>query len=295
MLAAFAAQCTLVMHYRFNPALAIATIRSTRPTFSIGAITAFNALMNVPDARADDLRSFEQIYSGGAPIPPSITDAFAAKFGVEIRPVYGMTETTAPTHLTPPNARAPIDPESGALSIGVPLPFTDARIVDDAGHPLPIGEAGEIIVRGPQVMAGYWGKPAETQAALRDGWMHTGDIGLQDENGWFYLVDRKKDMIIASGFKVWPREIEDALYAHPAIREAAVVGIPDAYRGESVKAYVSLIPGQSAEEPALIEHCRTLLAAYKVPRLVEILAELPKTVSGKIQRAVLRNRGGGQL
>jgi len=199
-----------------------------------------------------------------------------------------MTETSAATLLSPFGLAVPAEPGSGALSIGVPCPSTDAIIVDDAGRELPAGEAGELLVRGPQVMAGYWRKPGETAAALRDGWIHTGDVALRDDKGWFYLVDRKKDMIIASGFKVWPREVEDVLYRHPAVREAAVIGAPDAYRGETVKAYISLKSGASLLEDELILHCRENLAGYKVPRQIEILAELPKTPTGKNQRNALR-------
>ena len=185
---------------------------------------------------------------------------------------------------------APVDPASGALSIGVPACGIEAAIVDDHGAPAPVGEAGELIIRGRQIMAGYWHKPEETAAALQDGWMHTGDVAVMDAAGWFYLVDRKKDMISASGFKVWPREVEDMLYRHPSVREAAVVGAPDPYRGETVIAYVSLREGASAMPDALIAFAREGLAGYKVPRRVTILPELPKTASGKIMRHALREQ-----
>jgi long-chain acyl-CoA synthetase len=162
------------------------------------------------------------------------------------------------------------------------------RILDDNGAELPFGEAGEIAVSGPMVVPGYWRQPAESDAAIPGGELHTGDIGFMDTDGWLYVVDRKKDMINASGFKVWPREVEDVLYTHPAVREAAVVGVPDAYRGESVKAYVSLRPGEKAEPGDLVAYCRERLAAYKYPRQVEVLTELPKTASGKILRRELR-------
>ena len=289
MLAGFSAQATLIVHYRFDPSLALEVIRATRPTFAIGAITAFNALMNHPGASREDMACFERIYSGGAPVPPALADAFAEKFGLLIHPAYGMSETAAPTHLTPAGLKAPVDLESGALSIGVPGPSTDAAVIDEEGRPLGPGGVGELVMRGPQIMTGYWRKPTETEAALKDGWMHSGDVGFFDEQGWFYLVDRKKDMIIASGFKVWPREVEDTLYTHPAVREAAVIGVADPYRGETVKAFVSLALDAEASPEALIQHCREKLAAYKVPRTLEILAELPKTVTGKIQRVALRD------
>lgn len=199
-----------------------------------------------------------------------------------------MTETSAPTHMTPRGIEGPVDAVSGALSIGVPLWHTDARIVDESGADLPPNEVGELWLSGPQVMAGYWRNPEETASTLNNGWMRSGDVGFMDKDGWFFLVDRKKDMINASGFKVWPREVEDALYAHPAVREAAVVGDPDPYRGETVIAYVSLRADATASAEELVTHCRALLAGYKIPRHVRFLAELPKTVSGKIQRNVLR-------
>lgn len=288
ILTAFSAAATVVMHYRFHPELAVNIIRQTRPTFSIGAITAFNALMNVPGVVASDFTSFDRLYSGGAPIPPALVDAFEQKLGVRIYPSYGMTETAAPTHLSPFRQTAPVDPSSGALSIGVPAPNTDAAVVDDEDRPLGPNEVGEIVMRGPQIMTGYWRKRDESAIALKNGWMHSGDVGFRDEAGWFYLVDRKKDMIIASGFKVWPREVEDVLYMHPGIREAAVIGVPDAYRGETVKAYVSLVSGASVSIAELEAHCRDRLASYKAPRLFEIMAELPKTATGKIQRVALR-------
>jgi long-chain acyl-CoA synthetase len=288
IMAGFSARATVIAHGRFEPGGALDVIRRKRPTFAIGAITAFNALMNAPGAQAEDFASFERIYSGGAPIPQALIEQFRVRLGKPIYAAYGMTETSAPTHLSPFGLSVPSDPGSNALSIGIPGPSTDAIIVDDQGREMPIGEAGELLIRGPQVMAGYWRKPEETAAALRGGWMHSGDIAVRDEDGWFYLVDRKKDMIIASGFKVWPREVEDVLYKHPAVREAAVVGMPDSYRGETVKACISLRAGERASEEDIILHCREFLAGYKVPRVVEILPELPKTPTGKIQRNILR-------
>ena len=171
----------------------------------------------------------------------------------------------------------------------MPICSTVARIAAEDGSELPPGESGEIWIRGPQIMSGYWNKPEETARALHDGWLRTGDIGVMDEQGWFYIVDRMKDMIIASGFKVWPREVEDVLLTHPAVREAAVVGEADAYRGENVVAFVSARPGASLDEAGIIAHCRDRLAVYKAPRKVIIMDELPKTPTGKIQRAVMRD------
>ena len=287
--AALSAKAPLILHYRFEPSLVLDVIRERRPTFTVGAITAFNALMNAPGVSAEDFASFDGLYSGGAPIAPALADAIQERLGQPVYPAYGMTETTSPTHIAPRGRRPPVDPVSGALSIGVPISDTESRIAGDDGRPLPAGEVGEVWMRGPQIMTGYWNKPEQTAEALHEGWMRSGDVGFMDEAGWFYLVDRKKDMISASGFKVWPREVEDVLIAHPAVREAAVVGEPDAYRGETVKAFVSLNPGAQASAEDIVAHCRERLAAYKVPRRVEIIDELPKTLTGKIQRVLLRD------
>jgi long-chain acyl-CoA synthetase len=173
--------------------------------------------------------------------------------------------------------------------VGVPVCNTSVAVVDDDGRPLAPGEIGEFVTTGPQVVPGYWQKPDETAHALGGGSLRTGDVGFMDEDGWFYVVDRKKDMIIAAGYKVWPREVEDVLYQHPAVREAGVVGVPDEYRGETVKAFVSLRPGASATEQELIAFCKERMAAYKYPRSVELVDELPKTVTGKILRRNLRD------
>jgi long-chain acyl-CoA synthetase len=285
---AIVARAALILHFRFEPQMVLETIRHERPTFTVGAITAFNALLALDGARPEDFSSFRRVYSGGAAIAPGLRNVIEARLGVTIHNCYGMTETSSPTHACPPGAAIPVDPESGALSIGIPTFSTEARVVDEHGSPVSPGSLGEIWMRGPQVMAGYWNKPEESAAALHDGWMRSGDVGFMDEDGWFYLVDRQKDMINASGFKVWPREVEDVLHLHEAVREAAVVGTPDAYRGETVLAVVSLRPGGAIEADALVAHCRERLAAYKCPRKVLIMDELPKTPTGKIQRNLLR-------
>jgi long-chain acyl-CoA synthetase len=191
----------------------------------------------------------------------------------------------------PASAEAPVDQASGALSVGVPTYNTVVRIIGEDGQDLPVGEVGELVTAGPQVVAGYWNKPEETAKALPGGVLHTGDVGYMDAQGWFYIVDRKKDQINAGGYKIWPREVEDALYEHPAVREAAVVGVPDEYRGETVKAFVSLKPGAEATVQEIIAFTKERMAAYKYPRQVEILDEIPKTVSGKVLRRELRARG----
>jgi long-chain acyl-CoA synthetase len=217
---------------------------------------------------------------------------FQKHFGHYIHNIYGLTETTSPSHGVPFGSEAPVDKESGALSVGVPIFNTIVRIVGDEGNDLPAGEIGELVTEGPQVVAGYWQKPAETENALGGGRLKTGDVGYMDDEGWFYIVDRKKDQINVSGYKVWPREVEDVLYQHPAVREAAVVGVADEYRGETVKAFVSLRAGQQVEPEAIIAFCKERMAAYKYPRLVEIIDEVPKTVTGKVLRRELRTREG---
>ncbi len=285
---AIIARGTLILHFRFEPQMVFDTIRDERPTFTVGAVTAFNALLGLDGTTPDDFSSFRRVYSGGAAIAPGLRDAIEARLGITIHNCYGMTETSSPTHGCPPGAAIPVDPLSGALSIGIPTFSTEARVVDEHGEAVPAGALGEIWMRGPQVMTGYWNKPEESAAALQNGWMRSGDVGFMDEDGWFYLVDRQKDMINASGFKVWPREVEDVLHLHGAVREAAVVGMPDAYRGETVLAVISLRSGAAIEADDLVAHCRERLAAYKCPRKILIVDELPKTPTGKIQRNLLR-------
>jgi len=280
----------LVLMHRLDPAMTIDTIQAEQATFTVGSITVFIALMNSPNASRDALASLGKVYSGGAPIPPSTVKAFQATFGHYIHNIYGLTETTSPSHAVPLGAEAPVDQASGALSVGVPVYNTVVRIVGDDGQDLLPGNIGELVTAGPQVVVGYWNKPEETAAALPGGALRTGDVGYMDAAGWFYIVDRKKDQINVSGYKVWPREVEDVLYEHPAVREAAVIGVPDAYRGETVKAYVSLRPGMSATAEELTAFCKERMAAYKYPRQVEFLAEIPKTVTGKLLRRELRAR-----
>ncbi|MQA16023.1 MAG: AMP-binding protein [Pseudonocardiaceae bacterium] len=280
----------LVLTCRFEPSVAIEQIPEHRATFTVGSITVFIALMNAPNAERDALASLTKIWSGGAPIPPSTVKSFSAQFGQYIHNIYGLTETTSPSHGVPYTAEAPVDDASGALSVGVPIYNTVVRIVGDDGADLPPGEIGELVTTGPQVVPGYWNKPDETANAIPGGALHTGDVGYMDDAGWFYIVDRKKDQINAGGYKIWPREVEDILYEHEAVRQAAVVGVPDAYRGETVKAYVSLRPGQHAEPDELIAFCKQRVAAYKYPRQVEVLDELPQTVTGKLLRRELRAR-----
>ncbi|GAC1399466.1 MAG: long-chain-fatty-acid--CoA ligase [Ktedonobacteraceae bacterium] len=283
----------IITYYRFDPAESLRLIEKWHASMTVASITVFIALMNHPDIKTRDLSSLKKACSGGAPVSPSIVEHFQAVTGTYIHNVYGLTETTSPSHMTPLGEHAPTDTESGALSVGVPTPNTICKIVDVAtGAELPPGEIGELITKGPEVVAGYWNKPQETAFAIRDGYLYTGDVAKMDDEGWFYIVDRKKDMIIVAGYKVWPRDVEDVLYQHPAVREAAVIGIPDEYRGETVKAFVAIKSDYEGHVTAeeLIAFCKERMANYKYPRFIEFLPELPKTTTGKYLRRELRDK-----
>ncbi|MEU6736765.1 class I adenylate-forming enzyme family protein [Streptomyces physcomitrii] len=284
---------TLALAYRFEAGVVLDAFAEHRPAYTVGPATAFMALAAHPAASREHFASFASVSSGGAPLPPALVERFEAAFGPYLHNGYGLTECSAPCAHVPPGLRAPVDPVSGTLAVGVPGPDTVVRLLDPEGREVPLGEQGEIAVRGPQVVPGYWGRPEATAETFPDGELRTGDIGFMDAEGWLYVVDRKKDMINTSGFKVWPREVEDVLYTHPAVREAAVVGAPDGYRGETVRAYVSLRPGAEAGPEELSAYCAERLAAFKYPRQVEILRDLPKTTSGKILRRELRSRAQG--
>ena len=278
----------VILAHRFDPDETVRLVERLGATFTVAAITAFTAMMNAKSFESADLSSFRVVMSGGAPVAPAIAQRWREATGSMIHNAYGLTESTSPTHLVPIGVEAPVDPASGALSVGVPIYDTVVEVIGEDGQPLPPGEIGEIVTRGPQIVPGYWNKPEETANAMPDGRLRTGDVGYMDEDGWFYLVDRSKDLIVASGYNVWPREVEDVLVEHPAVREAAVVGIPDDYRGETVKAIVSLRPGAETAASELVAFCRERMAAYKVPRVVEVRDELPKTITGKILRRELR-------
>lgn len=278
----------LILTYRFDADLVLDAIDERQPKFVVAAITAFIALFNHPAASRERLGCFEKMYSGGAAVPLSFVGQFEAKFGHYIHNCYGLTETAAPTHIVPFGMRAPVGGTASVLSIGRAAPGVKARIIDESDVTVEAGVAGELVIEGPMVSVGYWNNPVETAANMRPDGFRTGDIAFRDEDGWYYLVDRKKDMIISSGYKVWPREVEDVLYTHPSVREAAVIGVEDAYRGETVKAFVSLKPGVLVDPSDLIEFCRRQMAAYKYPRSIEVMADLPKTASGKILRRALR-------
>ncbi len=278
----------LVMAGRFDPGVTLGLIERHDVTFMVGAVTAYTALLNVPAFSTTDLNRLRVTASGGAPVAPGIAERWEATARRPLQNCYGLTETTALVLLTPPGAPSRTDPRTGALSAGIPVSGTIVEIHGDDGRTLPAGEIGELVVGGPQVVPGYWHKPDETAHALPDGRLRTGDVGFMDADGWFYIVDRSKDLIVASGYKVWPREVEDVLAEHEAVGEAAVVGVPDDYRGETVKAFVSVRPGRTTTEAELIAFCKERMAAFKYPRAIELLDELPKTPSGKILRRQLR-------
>ncbi|KAF0995845.1 long-chain fatty acid--CoA ligase [Geobacillus sp. TFV-3] len=269
---------------RFDLTEVLETIRDRQPTVFPGVPTMYVAITNTPGVEQYGIGSIKTCNSGSAPMPLELMRDFEAKTGAVVLEGYGLSEASPVTHCNPPfAARKP-----GTVGIGMPL--TEYKVVDVATgtQELPPGEVGELIIRGPQVMKGYWNMPEETAAALRDGWLYTGDLASIDEEGYVTIVDRKKDLIIAGGYNIYPREIEEVLYEHPAVKEAAAVGVPDSYRGETVKAIIVLKDGMQASEEEILAHCRKNLAAYKVPRIVEFRAELPKTNVGKILRRALR-------
>lgn len=280
--------CELVLTGRFQPEIALDAFREHGVTHTIGAITAFNAITRLKGVSGEELRSVRSLYSGGAPVPPAVVEEFEQRFGVYIHNAYGMTETTSGVIAVPHGSAAPVDPGSGTLSIGRALSGVDVRIIDETGRLCRPGEVGELQLRGPQVISEYWGNAEATTAAFTEGWLKTGDVAFIDDGGWVYLVDRLKDQINVSGYKVWPREVEDVLYQHPAIHEVAVVGRPDEYQGESVAAFICVRPEAEVSSAEVVEFVKQRLAPYKVPRHVEFVDELPKTQTGKIKRRDLR-------
>jgi len=280
---------SLVLVPRFEPRMVLETLRRRKPTVFPGAPTMYIALLNHPLTREGDFASVRICISGAAPLPREVQERFEQRSGGRLIEGYGLTETSPVTHCNPIWGLR----KNG--SIGVPLPDTDARIVGETGiEPLPAGEIGELAVKGPQVMKGYWNRPEETAAALVGGWFRTGDIGTMDEEGYFSILDRKKDMILAGGYNVYPREVEEALFEHPGVKEASVLGVPDAYRGETVKAFVVLKEGWSVSEMQLDRWCRERLAAYKVPKLYEFRESLPLSLIGKVIRRKLREETEGE-
>jgi long-chain acyl-CoA synthetase len=252
-------------------------------TYFPGVPTLFTAILNHPDASEAGFDQVALFGSGSAPLSIETINGITS-LGISITEGYGLSEASPTTHSTP------ILGIKKPGSVGIPFPDTDARIVDaeDWEKELPAGEEGELIIKGPQVMLGYWNNPKETEDTLKDGWLLTGDISRMDEDGYFYIVDRKKDLIIAGGYNIYPREVDEVLYSHPKVMEAVTVGVPHEYRGETVKAFVVVRPGETLTAEEITEFCKSNLAAFKVPKIIEFRGELPKSAVGKILRKELR-------
>jgi long-chain acyl-CoA synthetase len=264
----------------------VKAIRRYHPTLFPGIPTMYLALMREAGKHPEDLRSIKYCISGAAPLPAKVQSDFEAITGGRLVEGYGLSEASPVTHCNP------LTDQRRTGSIGLPFPGVYAAIVNQAtGEPVPIGEVGELVVKGPNIMQGYWNRTEETSQTFRNGWMRTGDLGKMDADGYFSIVERVKDVIIASGFKVYPREVEEVLFGHPAVAEAAVAGVPDAYRGETVAAFVVLKPGIEASEETkqeLLKYCEQELTAYKVPKILEFRESLPKSLIGKVLRRKLR-------
>jgi long-chain acyl-CoA synthetase len=269
---------------KFDADMMVEAFNQYHPTFFPGVPTLYISLLNHPKIRECGLDLVRRFNSGSAPLPVEVISAFETITGQTLTEGYGLTETSPVTHSTPFLAKR----KPG--SIGLPLTSTECRIVDiESGErEVGVGEDGELCIRGPQVMKGYWRKPEETAHAIRNGWFYTGDVARMDEDGFFYIVQRKKDMIIVSGFNVYPNEVEEVLFTHPAVREASVIGVPDKYRGEAVKAFIVLKDGATASSEDLCDYCRERLAKFKLPSLIEFLPALPKSAVGKVLRRSLR-------
>jgi long-chain acyl-CoA synthetase len=274
---------TMVLQPRFEVEDVLKAIQRERPHILPGVPTMYMAINNARDLSRYNLRSLKGAISGAAPLPLEVQQQFEALTGARVIEGYGLTEASPVTH------SVPLGSSHAPGSIGIPLPSTDATIFDaETGtRELAQGEVGELAVRGPQVMQGYWNRPEETAQVLRDGWLFTGDIARQDADGFFRIVDRKKDMIISGGMNVYPRDIEEPLYAHPKVLDVVAVGVPDERWGEAVKVYIVLRPGQTATEQEILDYCHSRMARYKVPKLVEFRTELPKSMVGKVLRRQL--------
>jgi long-chain acyl-CoA synthetase len=276
-------RAALVILPRFELPQVMAAIDHYRPTLFPGVPTMYVAINRAVARGGHDLSSIKACISGAAPLPAEVAERFERFSGGRLVEGYGLSETSPVVTVNP------IYGKRKAGTIGMPLPDTLARVADseDPSRTLPSGERGELAVRGPQVMLGYWNRPDESAEVLRDGWLLTGDIAVTDEEGYFTIVDRKKDLIISSGYNVYPREVEGVLYEHPKVQEVSVAGVPDPYRGEMVKAFVVLRKGEAASTEELREFAKSRLAAYKVPRAVEFRTELPKNMVGKVLRRAL--------
>lgn len=275
---------TAVLLPTFTPAEVLKALSRYKITLLPGIPSLYTALCYHRSIEKYDLTCLKSCISGSSPLPIKVMKDFSKLTGIEIIEGYGLTEASPVTHFNPPHH------EKKAGSIGIPLPDTDCKIVDlDNGEKeMPVGETGELCIKGLQVMQGYWNKTQETANALREGWLYTGDIAKMDQDGYFYIVDRKKDMILVEGYNVYPREIDEILITHPKVVEAAVIGVPDSLRGEVAKAFIVLKDGKTATEKEIIAFCKERLARYKVPKKVEFRRKLPKTLVGKVDRKILR-------
>lgn len=271
-----------VLVERFEPIEALSLIQEHKATVLFGAPTMFVAWVNTPGADQYDLSSVRLAVSGAAALPEEVLEDFKAIFGVEIFEGYGLTETS-PTLTTNRMAEEP-----RPRSIGMPLPGVEYRLVDEEMNDVELGDPGELIVRGPNVFKGYWNRPDETERVFVDGWLRTGDVAVRDEEGYLYLVDRKRDLIIVSGFNVFPSEVEEVLVGHGDVAEAAVIGQAHPYTGESVKGFVVLEDGANVSTDELMEFAKTKLARFKCPTAIEIVDDLPQLLTGKILRRALR-------
>lgn len=280
MNAAFTACATLVLHRRFVPDQVLGSIQRDRVTTFFGVPTIFITLLNT-DLSKHDLSSIRYEFSAAAAMPQEVSRRWTERFGRPVHEGYGLTECS-------PFACYNHDFRHKFGSVGTAVENFELKIVDADDHDLPLGEWGEIVIRGPGVMKGYWGRPDDTAHALRDGWLHSGDIGTMDDEGYVFIVDRLKDMINVAGFKVWPAEVEQTLYRHPAVREAAVYGVPDPVKGELVRAAIVLKADLPATTDEILAYCRERMATYKVPASVDIVGDLPKSATGKILKRVLR-------
>ncbi len=276
----------IILVPRPEPAINIEIIKKYKPTFLPGVPTIFVGLLADPKFRKLDMSSIKGFFSGAAPLAADTIRELKQLTGADMCEVYGSTENTPVVSVTPWGGK--IKPGT----VGCPVPDTDVKIVDlETGETeMPMGEPGEIIIKGPQIMKGYYKKPEETAKVLKDGWFYSGDIGKFDQDGYLTIVDRKKDMIIAGGYNVYPVELDNVLFDHPKILEACTIGIPDAYRGETVKAFVVVKPGETLTAEEVTAYCRQNLAAYKIPREIEFVTELPKSAVGKILRRELRDK-----
>jgi long-chain acyl-CoA synthetase len=280
---AIALASTLVLQPRFNTEDVLSSIERYRVTVFPGAPAMYVAINAHPKTPYRNLSSLQAGISGAAALAPDVARVFEEITGSTLVEGYGLTEASPVTHCNPINGiRKP-------GSVGIGLPDTEYKIVDleNGEKEMPLGMAGELIIRGPQVMKGYWKRPGETAETLRDGWLYTGDIARLDKQGYTYIVDRKKDMIISGGYNVYPQDVESVILELPQVEDVAVVGIPDRFRGETIKAYVVLIENTTLTKEEIVEHCKTRLAAYKVPKLLEFRRELPKTMVGKTLRRML--------